>query len=186
MTADEPVPRAVALVRLFEPDDRRFGRFSAAESGTVPDEARRLLDHHGHMTVTLDGAHGGPVSLRVLRAADVAGVDGGPRYAREILLLAPGDRPVLHGVVRIDLTTVAPATAHAIRTAAAPLGRILLEAGMLCEIDDVRFVRVAPGEHLRDLWAARDHDAYGRVARIMLDRRPAVELLEILTHPVNP
>lgn len=183
MTADDPVARAVALVRLFEPDTRRFGLFSAAESEAVPDEARRLLDHRGHMTVTLDRAHGGPVSLRVLRTADVAGAEGGPRYAREILLFSPDDRPVLHGIVRIDLTAVTSATARAIRAGSVPLGRILLEAGMLCEIDDVGFVRIAPGDHLRGLWASADREAHGRVARIMLDRRPAVELLEILIHP---
>ena len=89
------------------------------------------------------------------------------------------------------------ATAAAIRAARRPLGRILIEAGMLREVHGVRLLHVAPGPHLRELLCGGDfgeaavEPLYGRVATIELDGRPAVELLEIVVphrgrQPVSP
>ena len=85
-----------------------------------------------------------------------------------------------HGIVRIDLAAVDPQTADAIREGRLPLGRILLNAGLLCDVQDVHLLRIAPGAHLRPLLGGGDATVYGRVADIVIGGRPTVELLEIV------
>jgi chorismate-pyruvate lyase len=130
------------------------------------------------MTVAMERHHGGPVELRIVaerpRTADR------DRYAREILLLRDG-RVVQHGIVRIDLAAVPPETAAAIRAGRMPLGRILVDAGLLCDVQQVRLLRVTAGPHLAALFGGPpDAVAFGRVAEIRVGGVPAVELLEIV------
>jgi chorismate-pyruvate lyase len=133
------------------------------------------------MTVAMERRHGGPVGLRVVAelSAD-AGEAAGDWYAREILLLGPSGAVVQHGIVRIDLNAVGPAVAAAIRAGKIPLGRILIDAGLLLEVQRVGLVAVEPGPHLAALFAGATGPAYGRVAEIVVNGRPAVELLEIV------
>jgi len=174
-TAEE---RALALVRGLHPDAAVFGCFRELPPDAVPDPPRRLLDHRSHMTVAMERFHGGPVDLRVV-AEQPAAADA-DRYAREILLLRDG-RVVQHGIVRIDLAVVPPPTAAAIRAGRLPLGRVLIDAGLLCEVQDVRLLEVTIGPHLAALFACPgDAVAFGRVAEIRVAGRPAVELLEIV------
>jgi len=86
---------------------------------------------------------------------------------------------VQYGIVRIDLAAVDPATAAAIRRAAAPLGRILIEAGLLCDVHRVSFVRITPGPHLDGI-LAMPGPLSGRVAEILVGGQPAIELLEVV------
>jgi hypothetical protein len=60
---------------------------------------------------------------------------------------------VQHGIVRIDLSHLDPETAAAIREARRPLGRILIDAGMLREVHGVRLLEIVPGPHLQKLFA---------------------------------
>jgi chorismate-pyruvate lyase len=171
--------RGRELVALFHPDLASFGSLAALSAERLPPGPRRLLDHQHHMTVAMERFHGGPVSLRVIHRCDnPAGL-----YAREILLSTEDGRVVQHGIVRIDLSRLAPETAAAIRSEAAPLGRILLEASLLCDVHNVATLEVAPGPQLQSLFgtaAATNGLAYGRVAEIGLDGSPAIELLEIV------
>lgn len=168
------VARAASLVSPLVGDPVMFGTLAAVPAERVPEPFRSLLDHACHMTVAMERHHGGPVSLRVV--AEVAGP--GDRYAREILLLGPGGDVVQHGIVRIDLAVVDAVTAARIRSRDAPLGRILVEAGVLCEVGDVELVEVVPGPHLARLIGPRP--TFGRVATIAVACRPAIELLEIV------
>jgi len=189
----DPVARADALVRLFG-SATSFGAIRAVLPAAVPEPARSLLDHRSHMTVAMERFHGGDVRLRVVATAIEDA--GRSRYAREILLETADGRIVQHGIVRIDLSRLDAATAKAIRDAQRPLGRILIAAGMLREVRDVRLLEVLPGAHLRELLklspaglspaglspagAVASPPLYGRVADIELAGRPAVELLEIV------
>lgn len=176
----EPAVRARELVELFcQPAD--FGGITTA--GEVPPPYRRLLDHRQHMTATMEEHYGGPVQLEVVasRTVDDAAVPTGGWYAREILLRRPatagGTRVVQYGIVKIDLATVDQGTAAAIRAERIPLGRILIDAGAMREVQHVALVAIAPGPHLaRHLGSGR---TFGRVAHILLNGRSAVELLEI-------
>jgi len=173
-TGETAVARGRDLVSLFHPDVESFGRLQLAAPDRVPETARQLLDHRSHMTVAMERLHG-PVHLRVVdRGAAPSG-----RYAREILLVRADGRVVQHGIVRIDLRRLSAETAAAIRGEAIPLGRILIEAGLLRDVHDVALLEIAPGPHLRRLFDT-DTTTYGRVATIDLDGVPAVELLEIV------
>jgi len=168
-----PASRAADLVGLFASPPAAFGTISCVSAAAVPEPFRSLLDHESHMTVAMERHHGGPVTLRVV--AESAAPDG--RYAREILLVGPAGRVVQFGIVRIDLRAVDATTAARIRAAAEPLGRILLDAGVLCSVGDVALLEITPGPHLMPFIGPQP--TFGRVAAITLDGRAAIELLEI-------
>jgi len=190
----DAVARAHGLAGLFCSPMERFALFRSVRAESVPEPFRGLLDHRSHMTVAMERFHGAAVRLRIAAVFDgnsAAEIEGGTPagYAREILLLGPGGRVVQHGVVRIDLTAVGPGVAALIRAGQAPLGRILIDAGLLREVQRVELLEVLPGPHLASLFgidavakpaAAAGHGTFGRVAEISLDGRAAVELLEIV------
>jgi len=173
--------RAGALVDLFCEGGRDFGSIEVVAPAAVPEPDRHLLDHHSHMTVAMERHHGCAVELRVVSERGHAG-PAADAYAREILLVRPDGAVVQHGIVRIDLGVLDRESAAAIRRHAAPLGRILMAAGLLCEVHHVELLRIEPGPHLRRLVgnATRLH---GRVAEISVAGRPAIELLEIVVSP---
>lgn len=178
--ASPAVARAVDLVRAMHADPAAFGRIREVAADAVPDVPRRLLDHRSHMTVAMERFHGGPVALRVVAERPAATNEPGGRYAREILLLRGDGTVVQHGIVRIDLDAVPEATAAAIRARRAPLGRILIDAGLLCDVQDVRLLEISMGPHLAELFGcAVGALVYGRVAAICVAGVAAVELLEI-------
>lgn len=169
------VARAESLVALFS-DVREFGFVRGVDAADVPPPHRGLLDHQSHMTVAMERFHGGPVTLRVVATRPASGVDAG--YAREILLLDQRGRPIQYGIVRIDLGMVPPAVADRIRAADTPLGRVLIDAGCLCTVQDVKFLDILGGPHLAALIGPGR--TFGRVATIAVGGRPAVELLEVV------
>lgn len=185
------VERANDLVRLVAESGPGFATFRAASAADVPEPARGLLDHASHMTVAMERFHGAPLGLRVVARAHDPGAPGGgpPAYAREILLLSPGGDVVQYGIVRIDLSRVDARTAESIRAARIPLGRVLIDAGLLREVHDVALLEVRPGPRLAALFgrfpdpAAAPEPTWGRVAQISLGGHPAVELLEIVVPP---
>ncbi|MFM7289981.1 MAG: hypothetical protein ACKO6B_01970, partial [Planctomycetia bacterium] len=130
--------------------------------------------------------HGGQVRLRVV-ASRGAGARNQPAttfYAREILLENQAGRIVQYGIVRLDLTSLDAGTIQAILDGRRPLGRILIEAGVLRDVRHVSLLEVTPGPHLSGLlWPAGRAPGggplYGRVADIQLNGRPAVQLLEV-------
>lgn len=182
------VARARRLVRLFHRDGEGFGRFAAVDAKDVPEPFRGLLDHASHMTVVMERFYGGPVEVVVVavRGGDGGSADGRAWYEREILLRSAAGQFVQYGIVRIDLGCVSPAVADRIRAAREPLGRILIAAGMLLEVQRVGLLGVDIGpefEAIVELDPAMEplqRRTFGRVAEIALDGAPAVELLEIV------
>ncbi len=174
---DHASERAREFVGVFHADPDRFARFSAASADDLPLGPRTLLAHASHMTLAMERFHGGPVRLVVASRRDC---DDG-RYAREILLTAADGRIVQYGIVRLDLDRLPAAAAAAIRLESEPLGRILLSAGLLCDVHDVELLRVATGpEFAAVLTAAEGVVTFGRVATIRLDGHAVIELLEIV------
>ena len=182
------VSRAELLASRFHPQTARFARFHAVRGEFVPQPFRELLDHESHMTVAMERFYGGAVGVVVVaeHAAGGGAEDREAWYEREILLRAADGRIVQHGIVRIDLESVAPAVAHEIRAGRTPLGRVLIAAGMLLQVQRVGLLAVDPGPELHALLApdvSPDGDApqtFGRVAEIAVNGVPAVELLEIV------
>ncbi len=171
------VARAESLVRLFHAPHERFARFASVAADALPSGPRTLLDHSSHMTLAMERFHGGPVGLRVVARREC---DDG-HYAREILLTDPAGRVVQVGVVRIDLARFPAATAAAIRSESTPLGRILLEAGLHCDVHDVQLLQIDPGPDFTAVVGTPSKaKAFGRVASIGLDGVAIIELLEIV------
>ena len=185
------VTRAEELVRLFAEPGPGFATFRNVDRAEVPEPACTLLDHTSHMTVAMEGLHGAPLGLRVVARARDTGTaaDQAPWYAREILLLSPQGALVQYGIVRINLDRVDRTTAAAIRAGRIPLGRVLINAGLLREVHDVSLLEVRPGPRLASLFGGLPKPGvpspptFGRVAEISLGGHPAVELLEVVVPP---
>ena len=184
--ADEA--RALRLVTRFYDPTEEFARLCSVEGSALPPPFAELLDHASHMTVAMERFYGGPVSVAVLAVHDASGAaaDGRDWYEREILLRAADGRVVQHGIVRIDLERVSAEVAGQIRAGQVPLGRVLIAAGMLLEVQRVGLLRVESGPRLRAVFGVEDSgpgtacQTFGRVAEIALDGVSAVELLEIV------
>ncbi len=177
-----PACRASGLLAIFHSQDEAFASVRAVDAAVVPGPFRQLLDHSSHMTVAMERHHGGPVSLHVVQEAE--GAADGRGYAREILLVRGDGMVVQHGIVRLDLSVVDAALAAAIRAADVPLGRLLIEAGLLREVHDVSLLEVFPGPPLCRLFGREVcPPTFGRVADISLSGRPAIELLEVAAPP---
>jgi len=184
----ESVERALRLVRLFCPAVEDFATFTALAPDTVPAPYRGLLDHTNHMTVVMEQFHGEPPQLQVVARWLPEAGRRGDWYAREILLRSAAGKVWQQGIVRIDLDQIDPATATLIRAARLPLGRVLINSGLLREVQHVELVKVVPGAHLAALFGGGEpggvprgsRATYGRVAEISLGGVPAVELLEIV------
>jgi len=169
------VARAERLVALFSTPDE-FGSIRESKAVDVPQPHRGLLDHPSHMTVAMERFHGCPVSLEVVATRPASATDAG--YAREILLLDQAGRRIQYGIVHIDLGMVPEAVAKRILAADTPLGRVLLDAGCLCDVQHVELLDILTGPHLAALIGTGR--TFGRVATIAVGGRHAMELLEVV------
>ena len=178
------VARAMALVKLFCESVESFGQFCVIESVNVPQPWRQLLDHESHMTVAMEKFYKTTVVLQVV--AELKSAADCDWYAREIFLLQPDGAAIQYGIVRIDLSQVNTATAQAILRAHLPLGRILLEAGLLLQVQHVQLMELLPSVYWQALFSATHTHlqtqarTFGRVASIRVAGKQAVELLEIV------
>lgn len=178
------VARALALVKLFCESVESFGQLCAVESANVPQPWRQLLDHESHMTVAMEKFYKTTVGLQVV--AELKSAADSDWYAREICLLHPDGTAIQYGIVRIDLSQVNTATAQAILRAHLPLGRILIEAGSLLQVQHVRLLELLPSVYWKGLFSATHTHlqtqarTFGRVASIRVAGKQAVELLEIV------
>jgi chorismate-pyruvate lyase len=166
------------LRSLFYEDPDTFARLDCVDSTDLPQPFRQLLDHHAHMTVTVEQFHGGPVAVQVLQQRFE-----GERYLREIVLKTMAESPkvVLYGIVDLNLTVLDPQVRSEILAGKSPLGRILIEHQVMRKVTLERLYRVTPGPQLLRLMAGcQNHPLFGRSARIDLNGHPALKLLEIV------
>jgi chorismate-pyruvate lyase len=192
-----PQPPAIdlyALVGLFYDDPARLADFEPAERPLSPPFGE-LLDHQGHMTVTIERFHGEEVDVQVARthfsSPALSGSDHPvpdqlamqrPWYAREITLVGQrSQRTVQYGIVRLYPHRFDPLVWAEIESEQTPLGRVLIRHQVLREVELCQLWRVTAGESLaRLLRVAPQSLTYGRTARIYCDGEPAIELLEIV------
>lgn len=154
-------------------------RLRAIDPGGVPAPFVHLLAHENHMTVTVERHHGGPVDLVVLEESHRE-----PLYARKILLLdSRTRRPVQFGIMQFDFRHCEPEVREAILSRSTPLGRILIENGVLRRISTHQLLEIEPDAEIRrhfGLSAAWPGVVYGRLATIFCNDEPAVNLLEVV------
>ena len=141
------------------------------------------------MTVAMEKFYKTTVGLQVV--AELKSAADCDWYAREIFLLHPDGAAIQYGIVRIDLSQVNTATAQAILRAHLPLGRILIEAGFLLQVQHVRLLELLPSVYWKGLFSATHTHlqtqarTFGRVASIRVAGKQAVELLEIVAPPTG-
>lgn len=181
MTAP-PVVDLNELIHLFYDDAAQLGRFEVADPGELADVYERLLNHEGHMTVTVESFYNSLVDVHVERCSRT-----GHTYAREITLVKQTDgETVQYGIVRLNTTLLEPAVWREIESQEKPLGRVLIEHGVLRQVQLCELWNVAAGPALaRLLRTAEGAATFGRTAWIICDNEPAIELLEIVRPPAD-
>lgn len=155
-----------------------------AAGAELPEFYRSLLVHTDHMTRVMERFHKCPVAVRVLaRRAD------GPIYSRKIVLLKHGTgtqdaentrAAVQFAFAQVDLEAVSGAVRSDILAERVPLGRILIDNRVDCRIEPQAFLKVTTDRGLSDLFGTQAGQVtYGRIARILCDGKPAIEVIEV-------
>lgn len=176
------------LVGLFFKSNDQLANFKlVAQPDSMPEPFKGLLKHEAHMTVTVEAFHGCPVDVQVHATKygqrEVTEAEKASRwYAREITLHRQSDgSPVQYGIVRLNIDLLAPEVWEEIRSEQIPLGRVLIEHGVLREVELCELWEVVAHQHLANLLGVPSGSTvYGRTARIFCDYLPAIELLEIV------
>jgi len=153
-----------------------FPATSFVQPGEVSEPSRTLLVHNHHMTVTLEAHYGSPLRVEVLERVRL-----GDSYTRRICLYETGKNvPVLYGVVRIHLQFCKDGVRERILAEREPLGRILIQNGVLTRIDLLGLLKIESSSVPGDWFGNRGGDVFGRLAVIHCDDQPAIELLEMV------
>ncbi len=109
------------------------------EANQIPEPYRTLLVHENDMTPTLEGFHGQPIRLRMLkheRRGDV--------FSRQVvLLLENNEKPVEFGAIRIDLRHFSPQAQRSIVECRRPLGNILASEQIAHTSRPRAYIRIA-------------------------------------------
>ena len=171
-------PNAQTLLGLFYDSPLDSCATTLVPHDDVPAPFDRLLVHENHMTVTVEAFHDSLVDVGVLdeqKSNDV--------YARKIVLTRQSDDQVVQfGVVRIHRQLLPEKARDAIEAKDTPLGRILIEQGLLRHVELLDIWRCEPGEELAQLLRMEPGETtYGRTAIIHVDSHPVIELLEIVS-----
>jgi len=169
-------PDLKTLLALFAPADV-IRAVEEVPGDRVPQPYHDLLVHKHHMTVTVEAHHGSLVDVKVLevnRGADF--------YARKILLSLQADgRIVQFGIARVNFEYCSEKVKQEILSEQIPLGRVLIQNGVLRKIEPTAYLRVTPGNDMMTWFGLTEpRITYGRLALIHCNRQPAVELLEIV------
>ena len=143
----------------------------------IPHPEDDLLVHHDHMTVVLERHHGQRVQVHVLEER----IEG-DFYRRKISLTLEGtDKVVELGVVRLDLRYMPEEVSREIRQKNNPLGAILIKHKVHRRVKPRYFLRVPPGSSVLKLFGTDvPQPVYGRLGTIYCDKKPCIELLEIV------
>lgn len=189
MTNAPETPDLATLAALFYPSglpgeiSADLGTFSRVTPEEMPPGYRDLLAHDRHMTVTMERTHRSLVDVEVLDRMTTA---DGKHYSRKIRLRTQkGGRVVQFGIVRLRLDTLAPDAREQVLSEQTPLGRVLIEHGVLMQVRLIAPWRIEPGpDLLKSLECKMPTTIYGRTAMIDFEHEPVVELLEI-SAPLN-
>ena len=153
----------------------QLGQFDSLTSVPAPYDS--LLDHHKHMTVTIESHYGEKVDVQVHRCSR-----NGDWYSREITLVTTNSRKIVqYGIVRLNTTALDAEVWNQIESQKIPLGRVLIEHDVLREVQLRGLWQVHAGPSLAGLMHLKIGDVlYGRTALIYCDKMPAIKLLEIV------
>ena len=158
------------------PGYSQLGEFCSVRD--VPPPYDTLLDHHAHMTVTVESHYGEPLDVTVHRTKR-----DGSWYSREITLQTQQTKKIVqYGIVLLNVDCLEPTVWQRIASQHVPLGRVLVEHNVLREVQLCELWRVQAGPNLASLLEISIGETlFGRTALIYCDGEPAIELLEIVS-----
>ncbi|WP_442505650.1 hypothetical protein SH528x_004447 [Novipirellula sp. SH528] len=144
---------------------------------SVPPPFDQLLDHHKHMTVTVEAFHGQKVDVVVHRTKRLDNW-----YSREITLVTQQDKKIVqYGIVRLNVDQLSEPVWSRIESETTPLGRVLIDHNVLRQVQLCGLWRVNAGPSLASIMQVENGETlFGRTALIYCDGDPAIELLEIV------
>ncbi len=189
-----------SLIAEFYASAKTLAEFEHVNACPPPFD--QLLDHHSHMTVTVEAYHEDEVDVVVHRSRSILN-DGqsvwhnDPQmktdqrlliaeqtvtYSREITLVTHHTGKIVqYGLVRLDPSTIAKEVWMEIASGKIPLGRVLIKHNVLRSVELCRLWKITPGVALRSLLKTEPNEAiYGRTALIRCNDQPAIELIEIV------
>lgn len=166
------------LIQLFFEDAATLGQFEEVAADQIPEPSRTLLTHDQHMTVTVETHYQTSVDVKVLQTRT-----DGDHYSRRILLTRKSDDGVVqYGIVRLNRSVLAPDVRDEIERQEIPLGRILINHGVLRAVKLLSLLKIRCGSELASAFEMEvGQICYGRTALIYCDGSPAIELLEIVS-----
>jgi hypothetical protein len=169
-------PDLRGLFSLFPPADF-MARSELVSPEELPPPFNRLLFHEHHMTVTQEAHHGDTVDVEALQEHR-----GRQTYSRQsVLRLRRSRRVVQFNLMRVPLRYCSDAVRQEILSRGTPLGRVLINHNVLRHVMPTAFLRITPGPALaRWFGPPGPRVTYGRLALIVCDERPAVEVVEII------
>ncbi|QDT59550.1 hypothetical protein SV7mr_20580 [Stieleria bergensis] len=170
------------LLAEFYDAANQFSQLGKCEATDAPPEPyNKLLNHHAHMTVTVESHHQDSVDVVVHRHHRHQD-QGHDWYSREITLKTHrSGKVVQYGIVRLDVNTLAPQVWAEIESRQIPLGRVLIQHNVLREVQLCGLWKFSAGPQLATHLACQEGDTlFGRTALIYCDGEPAIELLEIV------
>ena len=176
-TAGQIDPAKVVRLMLAFFGDSEVPLARPVAATAVPLPYRSLLVHSGHMTEVLERHHGGALDVRPYRIRREGDI-----YGRRLDLRVAGSAaPVMTGIMIFNLALVSATVREEIVRAESPLGEILIRHRILRRVAPDAFLEFDPRDPLVARFEApSSRPAYGRLATIDCDRRPAVDLLEIV------
>lgn len=144
----------------------------------IPEPYLGLLVHSKHMTVTLEEYHHSRVAVKPYEVRQQ-----GNLYGRKLDLITESTgKMVMTGIMLFNFSFCTEAVRDLILEQKIPLGRILIENNILREISTESFLKIDARDPLVSRFGLTDpRPAYGRLATIFCDEKPAVDLLEIVT-----
>lgn len=176
LSQDKATANMAELYSTFDEPEENLPACDAIAPDEMPEPHRALLAHHNHMTVTLEDFIGAPVNVSVLTSRR-----SGNRYARKIMLTnSQTGKVVMCGIMRFNFAHCSDAVRDKILEERTPLGRILIEHGVMRRVTTHALLRITPNEEMKRAFGLHDDaPVYGRFATIFCDNEPAVDLLEI-------
>ena len=157
--------------------DSELPKVSIEPPEDVPSPYHELLVHRGHMTETLERHYNDRVIVHPYLIHRQ-----GEMYGRKLdLSLQSTGEVVMTGLMIFNLSFVKENIRDEILAGQTPLGRILISHNVLREVSSGSYLKVAADDPM----VARFHlpvpkPAYGRLATIFCDEKPAVDLVEIV------
>lgn len=151
--------------------------FEAIAEQEIPRPYHDLLVHNHDMTRTLERHHNGPVIVRALSNFH----EQGQFYRRVLLVKEESGRPVEMGAIRIKLDSLPEEHGARILENHTPLGRVLLDAGLVETTRPIAFLRLTPNPEMMGVfWMKESIPLYGRRTLIGIGDVDVADIVEIL------